>query len=215
MRVEIWSDVACPWCYLGTAQFERAVAETGIEAEVVYRSFQLDRSIPAGTDGPNANEYLAAKFGGPEQVAAMHSRLEAAASGFDIDFRWEQMRRANTFDAHRLLAWALRGAGPQAQRRLKKALLHGYFTESLNVADHEVLADLAERAGLDRDAAAQLLASDAEADHVRADREEAYEHGISAVPTFVVAGRWMVQGAVGTDRWVQALQRMSADLAAG
>ncbi|MDN5765057.1 MAG: DsbA family oxidoreductase [Humibacillus sp.] len=212
MRVEIWSDVACPWCYVGTARFERAVDASGIDAEVVYRSFQLDPTIAMGGDGPNAVRYLAKKLGGPEQVAAIHARLEAAAEGLDIEFRWSQMRRANTFDAHRLLGWVLHSAGARTQRALKKALLRAYFTESLDITDHDVLAGLAANAGLDRGSAAALLDSDAEADHVRAEREEAYRKGITAVPTFVVEGRWKVQGAIETDEWVAALRQMSAEL---
>lgn len=211
MRIEIWSDVACPWCYVGTASFERAVAETGIDADVVYRSYQLDPTIPMGSDGPNPTERRTEKRGGSERMAAIHARLEAAAEGFDIDFRWSQVRRANTFDAHRLLGWSLHTAGAEVQRTLKKTLLRGYFTEGLDIADHEVLADLAARAGLDRAAAAALLDSDGEADHVRAEREEAQHEGITAVPTFVVADQWTIQGAIETDKWAKALRHMSAE----
>ncbi|PRZ41818.1 putative DsbA family dithiol-disulfide isomerase [Antricoccus suffuscus] len=211
MRIEIWSDVACPWCYVGTASFERAVEETGVGADVVYRSYQLDPTIPMGGDGPTAAEHLSQKLGGSDRVAAMHARLEAAAEGFDIDFRWSQIRRANTFDAHRLLGWALHTAGAEAQRTLKKTLLRGYFTEGLDVADHQVLADLAASAGLDRAVAMALLDSDAEADHVRAEREEAQRDGITAVPTFVLDGQLTLQGAIETDKWAKALRRMSED----
>ncbi len=212
MRIEIWSDVACPWCYVGTARFERAVEETGIDADVVYRSFQLDPTIPKGSNGANAVEYLTQKLGGSEQVAAIHARLEAAAEGLGIDFRWSQMRRANTFDAHRLLGWALRSAGAETQRTLTKALMCAYFTQSLDITDHDVLASLGAEAGLDRASAAALLDSDAEADHVRAEREQAYRNGITAVPTFVVEGQWMLQGAIETDKWVEALRQISVEL---
>ncbi len=211
MKVEIWSDVACPWCYLGTARFERAVEETGIEVEVVYRSFQLDPTVPMGNPGRDATEYLREKLGGAEQVDAMRARLEAAGLEFDIDFRWSQMRRANTFDAHRLLIWALTIAGAETQRALKKALLRGYFTESLDITSHEVLAVLAAAVGLDPASAAVVLGSETGADHVRAEREEAHRHGITAVPTFVVADRWMLQGAVETEQWAAALRQMSAE----
>ena len=212
MQVEIWSDVACPWCYVGTARFERAVAQTGVDVDVVYRSFELDPNVPPG-DGPPLTEYLAKKFGDLSRVQAAHARLTAAGSELGIDFRWSQMRRANTFDAHRLLAWALHRSGPEAQRTLKKALLRAYFTDGREVADHDVLADLAAEAGLDRGGAATLLASDDEADFVQAEREEAYGNGISAVPTFVVEGQWMLQGALDTDKWVKALAHMEAELA--
>jgi predicted DsbA family dithiol-disulfide isomerase len=207
MQVEIWSDVACPWCYVGTARFERAVAETGVEVEVVYRSFELDPTVPPG-EGPPLVDYLARKFGDPSRVHAAHARLTTAGAELGIDFSWAQMRRANTFDAHRLLAWTLHTAGADAQRSLKKALLRAYFTDGREVADHGVLADLAAEVGLDRDDAATLLASDDEAEFVRDERAEAYRNGINAVPTFIVDGEWMLQGAIDTDKWVKALQHM-------
>jgi predicted DsbA family dithiol-disulfide isomerase len=212
--VEIWSDVACPWCYVGTARFERAAQEAGADVEVVYRSFELDPNVPPG-EGPLLTEYLARKLGDRSRVQAAHARLTDAGTELGIDFRWSQMRRANTFDAHRLLAWALHTSGPDEQGHLKKALLRAYFSDGREVADHEVLADLAAEVGLDRAAAMALLASDAEADLVRAEREEAYGSGISAVPTFVVEGQWMLQGALDTDKWMKALTHMRSELADG
>jgi predicted DsbA family dithiol-disulfide isomerase len=214
VQVEIWSDVACPWCYVGTARFERAVQEAGADVEVVYRSFELDPNVPPG-EGPLLTEYLARKFGDRSRVQAAHARLTDAGVELGIDFHWSQMRRANTFDAHRLLAWALHTSGPDEQGRLKKALLRAYFTDGREVADHAVLADLAEEVGLGRTGAEDLLASDAEADFVRAEREEAYGNGISAVPTFIVEGQWMLQGALDTDKWVKALTHMQGELADG
>lgn len=214
MRVEIWSDVACPWCYVGTARFERAVAETGLDVDVVYRSFELDPRVPRGGDAPPLMEYLAAKFGDLGRVRAAHERLESAAAELGIAFRWSQMRRANTFDAHRLLTWALEAAGPSGQRTLKKALLRAYFTDALDVADHAVLAGLAEEAGLRRTDAAEVLASDRYAADVQAQRDEAHRSGIAAVPTFVVEGEWMLQGALETDRWIRALTHLSSEIEA-
>lgn len=210
MLIEIWSDVACPWCYVGTARFERAVEETGIEVEVVYRSFELDPSVPTGAASPPLVDYLTRKFGDASRVQAAHARLTAAGADAGIDFHWAGMRRANTFDAHRLLTWALDTEGAPPQRALKKRLLRAYFTDGLDVADHAVLADLAAEAGLDRAAAAAVLASDRYADDVRAARDEAHRNGIAAVPTFVVDGEWMLQGAHETSAWVRALTRMQA-----
>ena len=212
VQVEIWSDVACPWCYVGTLRFERAVEETGADVDVVYRSFELDPNVPA--DGPPLVEYLARKFGDRGHVQAAHARLTSAGAELGIDFRWSQMRRANTFDCHRLLAWALRTAGAPAQRALKKALLRAYFTEGRDVADRTVLTALADEVGLDPAEAAEVLASDAEADTVRAEEAEAHREGIAAVPTFVVEGRWMLQGAHPTEAWVRALTKLRAELAA-
>ena len=211
--MEIWSDVACPWCYVGTQRFGRAVEETGVDVDVVYRSFELDPRVPTGEESPRLVDYLERKFGDRSYVQAAHARLTTAGSELGIDFRWSGMRRANTFDAHRLLAWALHEHGADQQRSLKQRLLHAYFTDGLDVADHEVLAGLAAAVGLDRDVAAALLASDAEAEFVHAERAEAYEHGITAVPTFVVEGEWMLQGAHETEKWVKALTHIQSELA--
>jgi predicted DsbA family dithiol-disulfide isomerase len=212
VQVEIWSDVACPWCYVGKRRFERAVEETGIHVDVVYRSFELDPNVPPGA-GPPLTEYLARKFGDLSRVQAAHARLTTAGTELDIDFRWSQMHRANTFDAHRLLAWALHTSGAATQRALKGALLRAYFTDGREVADHDVLADLAAEVGLDRSAAAACLATDEEADFVRGERDEAYRNGIDAVPTFIVEGQWMLQGAHETEKWVKALTHIQSELA--
>jgi predicted DsbA family dithiol-disulfide isomerase len=213
MQVEIWSDVACPWCYVGTRRFERAVEESGVDVDVVYRSFELDPNVPTGGDSVPLVDYLARKFGDRSRVQAAHARLTDAGAELDIDFRWAGMRRANTFDAHRLLGWALHTEGPLAQRALKKAMLRAYFTEGQDMADRAVLAELAGEVGLDPVAAEALLASGAEADFVRAEREEAYGNGITAVPTFVVEGEWMLQGALDTVQWVRALTHIRDELA--
>jgi predicted DsbA family dithiol-disulfide isomerase len=212
VKVEIWSDVACPWCYVGTQRFGRAVEEAGAAVEVVYRSFELDPTVPTGDDSPPLLDYLERKFGDRSRVQAAHARLTSAGSALGIDFRWPGMRRANTFDAHRLLAWALHQHGPDRQRALKQRLLQAYFTDGLDVADHEALAGLAADVGLDADEARSLLTSDAEADFVRAEREEAYRSGIMAVPTFVIEGEWMLQGAHETEKWVKALTHIQQEL---
>jgi predicted DsbA family dithiol-disulfide isomerase len=195
---------------VGTLRLERAVERTGIAVEVVYRSFELDPNVPV--DGPPLVEYLARKLGDRGRVQAAHARLTSAGAELGIDFRWSTMRRANTFDAHRLLAWALRTEGPATQRALKKALLQGYFTEGLHVSDPDVLAQLAAEVGLDADAAAEVLASDAEAGTVRAEEALAHREGIAAVPTFVIEGRWVLQGAHDTEAWTRALPRLQAEL---
>jgi predicted DsbA family dithiol-disulfide isomerase len=210
VQIEVWSDVACPWCYVGSVRLERAIAATGLDATVLYRAFELDPNVPK--DGPPLVDYLANKFGDRSRVQAAHARLSTAGAELGIDFRWSLMQRANTFDAHRLLLWALRTEGPAAQGRLKRALLQAYFTDGRDVTDAEVLADLAAEAGLDRATAATALASGAEADAVRAEEAAAHQNGIAAVPTFVIEGRWMLQGAMETEKWERALPRLQAEL---
>lgn len=210
MQVEIWSDVACPWCFVGMERFNRAVAETGVDVAIEYRPFELDPNVPP--DGPALEEYLARKFGDRARVRAAHARLTDAGAELGIDFRWEGMRRRNTFDAHRLLNWTLHTHGADQQGALKHRLLLAHFTDGLDVSSPAVLADLAAEVGIDRAAAVALLASDDEAAAVRDQRAEAYANGINAVPTFIIEGEWMLQGALETDQWVKALRTIAAEL---
>ena len=215
MRVEIWSDVVCPWCYVGTRRFEEAVerfrAEGGGEVEIVHRAFELDPTVPA--EGMDLAGYLARKFGGAQRLAQVHDRLDHAGSDVDIHFRWEGKRRVNTFDAHRLGAWALDTAGTEAQNALHQVLFRAYFTDNLDVSDHGVLAGLAAEVGLDRDLAAEALATGAYADTVRAEELDARQRDIHAVPTFVIEGRWAIPGAQDVDTFVELLGRARERLA--
>lgn len=212
MRVEVWSDVVCPWCYVGTRRFEAALdrlregdASTDGDIEVVHRAFELDPTVPAG--GVDLAAYLANKFGGAERVRQAHDRLAALGRDVGVEFRWAGKRRVNTFDAHRLAAWALDVAGPAVQHDLHQRLFRAYFTDNLDVADHGVLAALAADAGLDPDQAAEVLAAGSYADTVRAEERQASEHDIHAVPTFVIEGRWAIPGAQDVDTFVELLTR--------
>jgi predicted DsbA family dithiol-disulfide isomerase len=210
VRVDIWSDMVCPWCYVGTRRFEEAVARLrgdGVDVEVVHRAFELDPTVPPG--GQDLAEYLARKFGGSGRVSASHARLDLLGSDVGIDFRWQGKRRLNTFDAHRLAAWALEVAGTEAQAALVQRLFRAYFTENLDIADHEVLARLAAEAGLDPAAAAEALASGAHAATVRDEERQAGERDIHAVPTFVVDDRFAIPGAQDTETFVRLLAKLA------
>jgi predicted DsbA family dithiol-disulfide isomerase len=215
MRVEIWSDVVCPWCYVGTRRFEEAVerfrAERGGDVEVVHRAFELDPTVPA--EGMDLAGYLARKFGGTDRLSQIHDRLDHAGADVDIQFRWDGKRRANTFDAHRLTAWALDTAGPEVQNALHQRLFRAYFTENLDVADHGVLVRLGSDVGLDADLAAEVLATGGYAETVRAEELRAGELDIHAVPTFVIEGRWAIPGAQDVDTFVELLDRARERLA--
>jgi predicted DsbA family dithiol-disulfide isomerase len=211
MRVDIWSDVVCPWCYVGTRRFEEAVARLdGTGVEVVHRAFELDPDVPP--EGRDLAEYLGRKFRGAQRVAQTHDRLARAAADVDVDFRWEGKRRVNTFDAHRLAAWALDVAGPAAQNDLHQRLFRAYFTDNADLADHGVLAGLAAEAGLDPEGADEALATGAYAEAVRSDEVRAGEMDIHAVPTFVIEGRWAIPGAQDIDTFVELLERAAARL---
>jgi predicted DsbA family dithiol-disulfide isomerase len=205
MQVEIWSDVVCPWCYVGTRRFSAALDRFDGDVDVSYRAFELDPTVPPG--GIDLAEYLARKFGSPAALDGVRGRLARVGAEVDIDFRWDGQRRVNTFDAHRLAVWAEEAGGPGARAALEQRLFRAYFTDNDDVSDHAVLSGRAADVDLDHAAAAEALATGAGADRVRAEEAQATELGISAVPTFVIEGRWAIPGAQDVDTFVQVLQR--------
>lgn len=213
MRVEIWSDVVCPWCYVGKARFEEALRRLGWDdddVEVVFRPFELDPTVAPG--GVDLGDYLRRKFGTNATVEMIEGRVGDAGAELGLAFDWSKVRRVNTFDAHRLLEWALRTDGPAAQGRLKRRLMQAYFAEGGDVADHDTLAALAGEVGLDAAAAAEALASDLYGDAVRASEREARELEIHAVPTFVIEGRLAIPGAQDPETFVTMLARLRSKL---
>ena len=210
--VEIWSDVICPWCYIGKRRFDLAIEEVAgeVDVRVSYRAFQLDPTASASNPIPAVEGY-ARKFGGREQAAAIIDKVTSVAAEDGIEFRMDRALRANTFDAHRLL-WLARATGHQAA--LKQRLLEAYFTDGLNVGDHEVLADCAADVGMERDGVLAFLASDDGVLQTRAELDEARELGITAVPTFVFGGTWAVPGAQDADTFAIVLRRLAAKQAA-
>jgi predicted DsbA family dithiol-disulfide isomerase len=211
MRVEIWSDVVCPWCYVGTRRFSAAVDRFDGDVNVSHRAFELDPSVPAG--GVDLADYLARKFGSPAALDRVHDRLADVGADVGIDFRWDGKRRVNTFDAHRLAVWAEDMAGPEVRAALEHRLFRAYFTDNDDVSDHAVLDRLAAEGGLDGGAAAEALATGAGADQVRAEEARATELGISAVPTFVIEGRWAIPGAQDADTFLKILATAAERLA--
>ena len=209
VRIDVWSDIACPWCYLGKRRLERALAEFPHrdEVTVVWRSFLLDPGAPAEPTETVAS-HLGRKYGGGEAAGRqMIDRVEALAAEEGMVWRHHHSQRASTLDAHRLLHHALASGGPAAQGDLKERLLAAYFVDARNVADHEVLRELAAEAGLDAAAVADVLATAAHADAVWADVERAQEYGASGVPFFVVDERYGVSGAQPTAVFGQVLER--------
>jgi predicted DsbA family dithiol-disulfide isomerase len=185
VHVEIWSDIACPWCYVGKRRFEAALAgfEHRDEVGVTWRSFELDPGAPLDR-GVDSATHLAAKYGTTrERALAMHENMAAMAAGDGLDFRFDLARGGNTFDAHRLLHLA---GEHGSQNALKERLFRAYFTEGRLVSDPEVLERLGREAGLPEDDVSELLGSDRYADEVRDDERTAASLGITAVPFFVV-----------------------------
>lgn len=194
MDVEIWSDIACPWCYVGKRRFEAALAdfEHRDEVTVTWRSFELDPEAPRERDGDNATR-LAEKYGMTvEQARASQAQLAEVAAGEGLDFRFERQRSGLTFDGHRIVHLAVEHG---LQDAMKERVLRAYFTEGALVADHETLLALAVDVGLPEAEVRATLGSDRFADAVRDDELAAQRLGISAVPTFVVDRRLGMSGA--------------------
>ncbi len=209
MLVEIWSDVVCPWCYIGKRRFEEALAgfEHRDDVEVVWRSFQLDPTTPArhpGEPTETVAEHLGRKYGGGVEAGrSMIERVQAVAAEVGLDYaRYPDAQRANTLDAHRLL----HAAGPR-QGDLKEALLHAYFVEARNVADHDVLTRVAVGAGLEEAVVGEVLAGDAYRAEVEADVDAAADLGAGGVPFFVVDRRFAISGAQPAEVMAQTLER--------
>ena len=213
MRIEVWSDVVCPWCYIGKRRLERALAgfEHADRVEVLWRSYQLD---PGAPDVPveTVAEALGRKYGGgPEAGATMVDRVEAVAAEEGMVWRHHESLRVGTQDAHRLLHLALAEGGPGLQGRLKEALLAAYFVDARNVADHAVLREIAVGEGLDASAVDRVLAGGEYADEVWADIEQAQQYGANGVPFFVVDRRYAVSGAQPVEAFAQVLERAWAE----
>jgi len=192
MLVEIWSDVVCPWCYIGKRRFERAVAAFGPPIEVVWRSYELDPGAPPVRTGSSV-ERIARKYGMTvDEAEAQHRRITDLAAAEGLDYHLERARGGRSFDAHRLLHLA-RQRG--IQDAVKERMLAGYLQEGVAIGLPEELAPLAVSAGLDPAEVEAVLSGDAYGDEVRADEARADALGITGVPFFAVDGRFAIPGA--------------------
>jgi predicted DsbA family dithiol-disulfide isomerase len=210
MQIEIWSDVICPWCYIGKRRFEMALANFAHKenVKVIWRSFELDPKSPP--QYPDTLEVtLARKYGvSPQEAAAMNARVTAVAKEIGLDYRLSNARPGNTFDAHRLLHFAAaRNFGAQATERI----MHAYFSEALAVGDRAALARLAAEFGIAESEALAMLEGDAYSSDVRADEARAAKFGITGVPFFVIDGKVGISGAQAVEVFADALQKAWAD----
>jgi predicted DsbA family dithiol-disulfide isomerase len=213
MQVEIWSDVVCPWCYLGKRRFERALAgfSHGDDVQVVHRSFELDPSAPAGVTTPTV-DLLAVKYGmSPAQAQQAQRQMEERAAADGLTFRMSGLRSGNTRDAHRLLQLA-KDAGRQGE--LMEGLQRAYFTDQESIFDHESLVRLAAAAGLDADEVSDVLASDRYTDHVETDEKMAQALGATGVPLFVIDRKYGISGAQSPETITAVLERAWAEAGA-
>jgi predicted DsbA family dithiol-disulfide isomerase len=204
VRVEIWSDIVCPWCYVGSRRLERALESFGHDVEIVWRSYELDPAAPAERDG-TYTEHLARKYGiSHDDAAARLDHMVAVGAEVGADLRFDIARPGNTFDAHRLLHL---GRSLGVQIPLKERLLAATFTEGCPVGDRETLIKLAADVGIGADAARRALEGDDFAAAVRADEAEAHAIGVRGVPFFVFDRRYAVSGAQPPEVLLEVLER--------
>jgi predicted DsbA family dithiol-disulfide isomerase len=202
MKIEIWSDVVCPWCYIGKRRLEHALTEFehADEVEITWRSFQLHPEAPRNEAVPTLR-YLTTRFG--PQATQMSARVAGIAKGEGLDFDFEKSLTFNTFDTHRLLHLA---ADLGVAGAAKERLLHAYFIEGADLSDPDTLIAHMKAAGADPDRAWQVLDSDEYADAVRADIEEARELGANGVPFFVIDRKYGISGAQPAETFLHALR---------
>ena len=206
MKIEIWSDIACPWCYVGKRRFEQALQqfEHAGDVEVTWRSFELDPHAPR-THAESQDELLAKKYGMPvEKARAMNERMTAEARKEGLDFHLDRVKVGNTFDAHRLVHLAAEAGRADA---MKERLMRAYFTEGEAVGDPDTLVRLGAEVGLGEGRVREIVNGDAYANDVRADEERARSFGISGVPFFTIDERYGVSGAQPADVLLGALRQ--------
>jgi predicted DsbA family dithiol-disulfide isomerase len=209
LAVEIWSDVICPWCYIGKRRWETAATtlHDEVDLQVVFRPFQLDPTAPPDRTVPVIEAY-AKKFGGAQRAEEIIEHITSVAAGEGLAFRMDRALRANTLLAHRLL-WLAEATGDQYA--LKERLLQAYFCDGFDISNLDVLAVCASEVGMAHDKVRDFLLSDDGIGDVHGLLAIAAEAGITAVPTFVFDGRWMVPGAQDAATFVSVVRRTLAN----
>ncbi len=205
MRVDVWSDVVCPFCYIGKKRLEHVAAEAGIELDIHWHSFELDPNAPATHDTSNT-ERLAKKYGRTyEEMEEMERNIAAMAASEGIDFQWQKANSGNSFNAHRIIHLAQsKGLGNQA----KEAFFHAYMTEGLAIGEREVVEEIASRIGLDNAEVEFVLDTNELADFVRHDEKIAHEQlNVTGVPFFVFDQRVALAGAQPREVFLQVLEQ--------
>jgi predicted DsbA family dithiol-disulfide isomerase len=206
MKVEIWSDIACPFCYIGKRRFEAALEQFSNkqDIEVIYRSFELDPNAKRDVN-QDVHDMLASKYGMTrERAKAMNADVTRQAQTLGLTYNMDTMILTNTFDAHRLTHFAARYG---LMREMTELLFKAYFTDAKHVGDHATLIALAAEVGLDAKEAAKVLASDQYTKEVHADQQEAVRLGIRGVPFFVINSKYAVSGAQPSEAFLDALQK--------
>ena len=209
IKLDIISDPICPWCYIGKTLLFAALGERPDHPfKIEWHPFQLNPDMPQG--GMDRRVYLETKFGGKEKAIAVYSQIAEAAeaAGLQIDFAAIQ-RTPNTLDAHRLIHWA---GLEERQTEIVHALFEAYFSDGRDIGSHDVLADIADSAGLDAAAIRRLLAGEADAEDIRSRDANARERGVTGVPTFVIANQHVVPGAQQPDLWLKLVDEINGQI---
>jgi predicted DsbA family dithiol-disulfide isomerase len=206
VRIDVVSDVVCPWCFIGKRRLEKALAlKPEIPVEVHWHPYFLNDWIPR--EGIARSEYLTTKFGSPERYAGIAQRVSAAAAAEGLDYATDKIaRQPNTLDAHRLIKWA-DGIGKAAE--MKQKLMDLYFTEGADLSNRAVLVQAAGDVGLDPEDVREALASDQDIEQVEQEAQSAKEAGIDGVPCFIFGGEFAVSGAQAPEYLAEAIERMA------
>ncbi|MBL4811850.1 MAG: DsbA family oxidoreductase [Rhodobacteraceae bacterium] len=207
VRLDIYSDPICPWCYIGKTHLDRALkAAGGTPFEIFWRPFQLNPDMLP--EGVGRKAYLEAKFGGPEGAQRIYGAIETAAEAAGVVVNFANIiRTPNTLNAHRLISWAGAEAGVEdCQSTVVDALFTAYFIDGRDIGETSVLADIAQAAGMDRAAVAQLLDGDIDLDDIRKADAEARRRGINSVPTFIINQQHAVPGAQPPELWARVIE---------
>ncbi len=208
MRIEIVSDVICPWCFIGKRRLEQAMAQRpDIDFEIGWRPFQLNPDMPR--EGADRKSYLEAKFGGPTRAKEIYARVGAEGAKENIAFNFDGIKRTpNTLAAHSVLRWALTAG---VQNELKERLFRLYFLEGKDIGDHQVLAAAAAAEGMDGDLVRQLLDEGRDTEIIEEEDRMARELGITGVPFFIFERRYGVPGAQTPDVLLQVIDKVAAE----
>lgn len=216
LTVDVISDVVCPWCFIGMKRLEHAASiASDVALTVRWRPYQLDPTIPAG--GVPRRDYMLAKFGSEERLHDIHSQVAGLGEVEGIRFNFSAIEVSpNTLDAHRLIRWAASPKSPPgAQTNVVRGLFQAFFEEARDIGDHAVLAEVAGEAGMDAALVETLLASNADADSVRAEIDTAAQMGVRGVPCFLLEGKYALMGAQEADVLADAMRKVTAAKARG
>ena len=206
IRLDIFSDPICPWCYIGKANLDRALeAHAGHPFEIEWHPFQLNPDMAA--EGADRRAYLEARFGGKQNAVGVYARVSEAAAAAGVTINFETMNRVpNTLDAHRLIHWAgLEGR----QTAMVSTLFRAYFRDGKDIGDKATLATLAGNAGMDAALAARLLATGEDRADITARDAHARQRGVNSVPTFVIANQYVLTGAQPVALWAQVIDELA------